>query len=1397
MFYDVTPANPISGVTLNSGDAAVVLSGGVAKATTLKNGSVMTVSSGGVGSFTTLSGGFEFVSSGGVVSDTVISGGTEAVSSGGVADFSVVSGDGAQAVYAGGSAVGAVLSGGLQAVYAGGSVSGTVVSNGGGDFVYAGGAATATVLSSGGAQSLLGGVASETVASNGGTLTVDSGGLALSATISNGGAEIVVGGGVASFTIVSSGGSESVSGGTVSFTVVSGGGTEIVAANGVANGTLVSGLFAAQIVSSGGTASGTVLSGTFPTETVSSGGVAMRTTVRDGYLYVSSGGAASFTVLSNGFTVVSRGGTVLSSTVTGGFEQVSFSGVANATTVLAGFQQVYSGGTASGTTVIGGYQQVLSGGMATATIVSGAGTQQVRGGTASGTVVDGGFEIVSSGGTVSGTVLHGGSQTVYSGSLASGTILSGGGETVLSGGVVRSTVVSSGGIQTVSSGGSASGTTVSAYGFEVLASGGSASDTVVNSGGRLTVSAGGSASFVTVSSGGSIDFPQRVYSGGSAAIGGSDGLSVVEGGTSATLQLAGNYVSRAFQTARDGGGGTVITLEISPRTMVWNGDQDTNFGNGADWNDVTNGLDPATAPPGAADSAQFLTGGGTITGTGTVSELEFAGISAWELTSGASFSAQVGVTVGQTGSGTLLVSGGASIAGLGSSDDISGSSGGVASVTVAGSGSRWKSSGELVVGNLGTGNLSVTNSANVSATAAGSLPAMSLGAGTSGSGALTVTGVGSEATLVGQLDVGQAGGGILTVSNQGTVETGNDPGLNPSEGFDIAQLAGGSGVANVTGTASLLNNIGEFIVGDAGLGSLSITAGATVTTAPGTGGTGLVIANAASASGSSVDVSGAGSDLAVTGTVIVGDSGSGALSLSQGATVIAGALDVAAAATGDGNVSLSGTGTTLDVTGALTLGGAAAGELSILGGARMTVAGGVVGSSTTAPGNLDVEGTGSQLTINTGTLTVGANGPAEFTLGIGATLQGEVANGPFGVVNEYGNVDPQTDPNDGTQNVGFGNSLIYDFFVANSGTIKITSGTATFYTPLVTDETNAQDGSTNGLWVIGAHDTLVMNATSVDNTQTFDFTSPSAASLVIGQVPQGNPAVPDTYNGQTMPSLTGSIAPGSPNVLPGWNAPIENYQSGDVIVLQGLTYRSATASGDVVTVWSGAGGTGTPLGSLTFLSKSLAPSSSEAAAAATQINALACFAAGTRIETVDGPVAVEELRVGDEVRTVLGGPGRIVWVGSRAVDCTRHPWPETVWPVRVSAGAFGPEMPRRDLFLSPDHAVFVDSILVPVKHLLNGSTVRQVKRRRVEYHHVELACHDVVLAEGLPTETYLDTGDRAKFSGGGVTALHPDFTARTWEMSAVAPLIVTGPELVAVRRRVNALAAAIGGVAVA
>jgi collagen type I alpha len=186
---------------------------------------------------------------------------------------------------------------------------------------------------------------------------------------------------------------------------------------------------------------------------------------------------------------------------------------------------------------------------------------------------------------------------------------------------------------------------------------------------------------------------------------------------------------------------------------------------------------------------------------------------------------------------------------------------------------------------------------------------------------------------------------------------------------------------------------------------------------------------------------------------------------------------------------------------------------------------------------------------------------------------------------------------------------------------------------------------------------------------------------------------------------------------------------------------------------------------------------------------ITCFAGGTRIATERGEVAVEELAAGDIVLTHFAGSRPVQWVGRRRVDCGRHQRPEQVWPVRIAAGAFATARPRRDLWLSPNHAVFADGVLIPVKYLIDGSSITQVSRDRVTYYHVELPCHDLLLAEGLEVESYLDTDNRAAFSnGGGAVTLFPDFAACRWEAEGCAPLVITGPALAAVRRRVAAAA---------
>jgi hypothetical protein len=192
---------------------------------------------------------------------------------------------------------------------------------------------------------------------------------------------------------------------------------------------------------------------------------------------------------------------------------------------------------------------------------------------------------------------------------------------------------------------------------------------------------------------------------------------------------------------------------------------------------------------------------------------------------------------------------------------------------------------------------------------------------------------------------------------------------------------------------------------------------------------------------------------------------------------------------------------------------------------------------------------------------------------------------------------------------------------------------------------------------------------------------------------------------------------------------------------------------------------------------------------------LACFATGTRILTPKGDILVEDLSVGDTVVTVReGGPAisKIIWTGQRTIDIMRHHNPAIVRPVRILAGAFGNGLPERDLRLSPHHAVYIDGALFEVVALVNGLTIiEEHNTRYVTYHHIELEQHDIVLAEGLPAESFLDTGNRDMFgTTGGVLQLHADFRTE-YNAQTCVPLHRQGPEVARVHGTLLNLARAL------
>ena len=190
-----------------------------------------------------------------------------------------------------------------------------------------------------------------------------------------------------------------------------------------------------------------------------------------------------------------------------------------------------------------------------------------------------------------------------------------------------------------------------------------------------------------------------------------------------------------------------------------------------------------------------------------------------------------------------------------------------------------------------------------------------------------------------------------------------------------------------------------------------------------------------------------------------------------------------------------------------------------------------------------------------------------------------------------------------------------------------------------------------------------------------------------------------------------------------------------------------------------------------------------------------CFARGTGLLTPSGYRAVETLRPGDPLVTASGDVRAVRWVGSRTLDIAAHRRPEAVQPVRICGGALSPGVPARPLRLSPDHALLLHGELVPAKLLVNGITIlRERGCMAVTYFHVELDRHDILLAENLAVESYIDTGNRALFENtDGTPRRDPVFGRGTqWDASAYAPLCLGGPVLREIRQDLRARTAALG-----
>lgn len=363
--------------------------------------------------------------------------------------------------------------------------------------------------------------------------------------------------------------------------------------------------------------------------------------------------------------------------------------------------------------------------------------------------------------------------------------------------------------------------TTAANGTLNVSGGGVLSDT----NGYLGFNAGSSGT-VTVDGTGSNWIGTRLEVGSS----GTGALNVTNGGKITTTQ------GRVGQN-----GGAIGITTIDGSGSLWaNSSGDFYVGiSGAGTLNVQNGAAVTNASSGYFGANVGATGTVTVTGTG----------SSWANTSN--------LTVGNSGTGVLTVSGG----GIASNaiGYLGYSAGGIGTATVNGTGSSWTNSAELRVGSSGSGTLNVQNGGSV-----GSVNGY-IAYGTGSNGTATVDGTGSDWTITGNIGVGRAGTGALTISNGGTVN---------NTTISIATLAGSVGTATVDGIGSQWITSDNAFIGSFGTGTLNVQNGGSISNVVG------VIGSSSGATGT-VTVTGSGSSWTNSSELRVGNDGTGTLTLAD------------------------------------------------------------------------------------------------------------------------------------------------------------------------------------------------------------------------------------------------------------------------------------------------------------------------------------------------------------------------------------------------------------------------------------------------------------------------------------------------------------------------------------
>lgn len=147
------------------------------------------------------------------------------------------------------------------------------------------------------------------------------------------------------------------------------------------------------------------------------------------------------------------------------------------------------------------------------------------------------------------------------------------------------------------------------------------------------------------------------------------------------------------------------------------------------------------------------------------------------------------------------------------------------------------------------------------------------------------------------------------------------------------------------------------------------------------------------------------------------------------------------------------------------------------------------------------------------------------------------------------------------------------------------------------------------------------------------------------------------------------------------------------------------------------------------------------------ISHVPCFTPGTMIETLSGPILVEDIRLGHKLLTRDNGYQEVRWVGRRDFSAADLVFAPHLCPVRIAAGALGNGLPEADMVVSPQHRMLVGGVtcellfgeseaLAAAVHLVGKPGITRLAPRAISYLHVMCDVHEIILADGAWSESF-------------------------------------------------------------